>query len=249
MTRHAARFAIRLATTPAEVEAAQALRYRVFVEEMGAQAPAGCAAARREWDRYDEACEHLILADTLRGGEVVGTYRLMSDGGAARLGGFATEEEFDIARLRRSGRPLLELGRSCLDPRCRGGGAVHLLWQALAGIVADRGIGLVFGLASLPGTDAHVLAGPLALLQAEHVAPEAIRPVSRAPVAVEPGPLDRRAATLALPPLVKGYLRLGGKVGEGAFVDRRFGCTDVCMVLDTSALALRAGRILGPLPA
>jgi putative hemolysin len=248
MTRHTFPFATRLAATPAEVEAAQALRFRVFVEELGATAPTACAAARREWDRYDEACEHLLLTDSLRGDEVVGTYRLMDDAGARRAGGFATEEEFDVAALRGSGRRLLELGRSCLDRRARGGSAMHLLWRALAALAADRGIELVFGLASLPGTDARALAGPLALLRREHLAPEEVRPVSRGPALLEPctEPFDRRAATLALPSLVKGYLRLGGTVGEGAFVDRRFGCTDVCMVLDARALAPRAGAILGP---
>jgi putative hemolysin len=248
MTRHTFPFAIKLASTPAEVEAAQALRFRVFVEEMGARAPAACARARREWDRFDEACEHLLLTDTLRQGEVVGTYRLMDERGAARAGGFATEREFDLSALRGSGRRLLELGRSCLDPRARGGSAMHLLWRALAEIGADRGIELVFGLASLPGTDPCALAAPLALLRHEHLAPEAIRPVSRDPTASGPWPaaFDRRAATLALPPLVKGYLRLGGAVGEGGFVDRRFGCTDVCMVLDAQALKPRAGRLLGP---
>lgn len=248
MMRQAFPLAIRLASTPDEVEAAQALRFRVFVEEMGARAPAACARARREWDRFDEACEHLLLTDPLRGDEVVGTYRLMDERGAARAGGFATEQEFDLSALRASGRRLLELGRSCLDPRARGGSAVHLLWRALATLGAERGIELVFGLASLPGADLRALAGPLALLGREHLAPEAIRPVSRDPAGRErlAESFDRRAATLALPPLVKGYLRLGGTVGEGAFVDERFGCTDVCMVLDARALAPRAGRLLGP---
>lgn len=245
MTRHTIPFVIRLASIPSEVEAAQALRYRIFVEENGAHAPASCRASRREWDRYDEGCEHLLLIDPLRGDEVVGVFRLMDELGSARTGGFATEEEFDLSALRRSGRRLLEVGRSCLDPRCRGGGAMHLLWQALAAHVVERGIGLVFGLASLPGTDREILAGPLALLDQEHLAAPQVRPVSK-----QIGPLpvrefDRRDSTVALPALVKGYLRLGGKVGQGSFVDERFGCTDVCMVLDAAALAPHAGALFG----
>ena len=241
MTRHTSRFAIRLAATRAEIEAAQALRHRVFVEELGAAPDDACAGTGREWDRFDGACDHLILTDALRGDAVVGAYRLMDEAGAARAGGFASEEEFDLAPLRRSGLALMELGRTCLHPDYRGGSAIHLLWQALAGIVAERRIGLVFGLASLPGTNLAALAGPLGLLASDHLAPAALRPVCRDGVAVPEGALDRVAATVALPALVKGYLRLGGKVGEGAFLDRRFGCVDVCMVLGTGALAQGRG--------
>jgi putative hemolysin len=243
MTRHAFPFAVRLAATVAEVAAAQALRYRVFVEEQGAEAGAACDAARREWDRHDAACEHLLLIDALRGDRVVGATRLM-DG--ARPGEFATEAEFDIAALRASGRRLMEIGRTCLDPAVRGGSGMHALWQAIGRIATERDIGVLFGLASLPGLDAAALAGPLALLHAEHLAPPALRPRSREPVPMA-GRYDRVAATLALPPLVKGYLRLGGQVGEGAFADRAFGCTDVCMVLDTARPGPAAAR-LRPLP-
>lgn len=241
MTRHATPFAVRLASTPAEVEAAQALRFRVFVEEMGAAAPKACAAVRREWDRYDDACEHLVLTDALRGGEVVGVHRLMDERGAAQAGGFASEAEFDLGPLRRSGRRLLELGRSCLHPAYRSGTAMHLLWQALARIVAEREVEVVFGLASLPGTDLGALAAPLGWLAQEHLAPEPLRPVSLDRASWLDVRFERREAVLALPPLVKAYLRMGGKVGDGAFVDRRFGCTDVCMVLDVGG-AWRPGR-------
>lgn len=243
MNRHALPYATRLARSRDEVEAAQALRFAVFVEELGAEAGPACLEARREWDRFDACCEHLIVLDGA--GAVVGATRLMDETGAGQAEGFATEEEFDVGGLRRSGRALLEVGRTCIHPAHRGGMVLPLLWQALARIVAERGIGIAFGLASLPGTDAGRLAGSLALLMGEHLAPEATRPVSRQPMLPPPGPFDRREAALALPPLVKGYLRLGARVGEGAFVDRRFGCTDVCVVLDAATLTRRAQGLLG----
>lgn len=242
MTPHALPYATRLARSRDEVEAAQALRFAVFVEELGAEAGPACREARREWDRFDEACEHLVVLD--RAGAVVGATRLMDEEGAVRAGGFATEEEFDVAVLRRSGRRLLEVGRTCIHPAHRGGLVLPLLWQAVARIVASRGVEVAFGLASLPGTDPGALAGALSLLMSEHLAPEATRPVSRQSVLPPPGHFDRREAALALPPLVRAYLRLGAKVGEGAFVDRRFRCTDVCVVLDAATLTRRAEALL-----
>lgn len=242
MTPDALPYASRLARSRDEVEAAQALRFAVFVEELGAEVGAACQKARREWDRFDGACEHLIVVNGA--GAVVGATRLMDEDGAERAGGFATEEEFDLGTLRRSGRRLMEVGRTCIHPAHRGGLVLPLLWQAVARIVAGRSIGLAFGLASLPGTDPDPLAGALSLLMGEHLAPEATRPVSRQSIVLPPEPFDRQAAALALPPLVRAYLRLGAKVGEGAFVDRRFGCTDVCVVLDASTLTRRAEALL-----
>ena len=123
---------------------------------------------------------------------------------------------------------------------------MHRLWLGLAALVEERGIEVLFGLASFPGTDPSTVAQPLACLHHDHLAPEALRPRSLRPVPVDilkPDRLDRRAAMLATPALIKAYLRLGGKVGEGAFLDRAFGCIDVCMVLDTAVLSERARAI------
>lgn len=247
MTRHTPRFALRLAVTEAEVKAAQALRYQVFVEELGASGgDLTDPSVGLEADRFDAHCEHLLLLDSLRGDTVVGTTRLMTEEGAVTTGRFASEAEFDLAPLRLSGRRLLEVGRTCLHPDHRGGTAMHRLWQGLAAIVEEREIGLLFGLASFPGTDPEAVAQPLACLHHDRLAPEALRPRSLVPVrmaAVALDRLDRRAAMLTTPALVKAYLRLGGKVGEGAFLDRAFGCIDVCMVVDTATLSERARAI------
>lgn len=242
MTRLSSYLAWRLAESPADVAAAQALRFRVFVEELGAQGggltdPAGGIEA----DRFDPHCRHLLLFDPLRHA-VVGTTRVMTPEGARAAGGFATEEEFDIGPLRRSGRRLLEVGRTCLHPDHRGGAAMHHLWQGLAATAMEEGAEVLFGLASFPGTDPQAVAQSLACLWQDHFAPEPLRPRSRAPVELETTEFDRRAAVLAMPALVKAYLRLGGVVGEGAFVDEAFGCIDVCMVLDTVSMTARVPR-------
>ena len=249
MTRHFPSFALRLAQDRREVAAAMRLRHRVFVEEMGARGgDRSDPASGIEADRFDPECEHLLLLDSLRDDAVIGTTRVMTQEGAARAGGFASEVEFDLGPLRRSGRRLLEVGRTCLHPDYRGGAAMHRLWLGLAALVEERGVELLFGLASFPGTDPAAWAQPLECLRREHLAPEALRPVSLCPV--EDGhaalqPPDRRAAMLAMPALIKAYLRLGGRVGEGAFLDRDFGCIDLCMVLDTATLPERAGAIYG----
>jgi putative hemolysin len=249
MTRHMPRFALRLAASEADLRAAQRLRHRVFVEEGGARGGAeSCAAAGLEADRYDPFCDHLLLYDTLGGGEPVGTTRVMGLAGAVAAGGFATEEEFDIARLRASGRRLMEVGRTCLLPEHRGGAAMHRLWQGLAAIVEARRVEVLIGLASLPGECPEAAREMLACLRRDRLAPEAMRPVSRRPVAMDPAPeapVDRRAAVLAMPPLLKAYLRLGAWVGEGGYHDPDFRCIDVCVVLEAKGIGARERAIYG----
>jgi putative hemolysin len=245
-------FEVRLASSAADLRAAQRLRYEVFVEELGGQGPLVDHAARLERDRFDPFFDHLLLIDRERD-RVVGVYRLMGEAQAARAGGFYSEGEYDLTALRRSGRRLLELGRSCLHRDYRGGAGMHQLWSALADHVAREGIEVLFGVASFPGTDAQALAAPLSLLHQRHLAPEALRPRARPggfqsmDLVPEDG-LDRRAAMLAVPSLIKAYLRLGGTVGEGAFLDRAFNCTDVCLVLDTANLSARQARFYGGAP-
>lgn len=231
------RFEVRLADTPAEIAAAQRLRYRVFVEELGGDGPLVDHRRGLERDRFDSHADHLILTADSRPGEVVGTYRLMRQDQAARAGQFYSEDEYDLGVLRASGRTLLELGRSCLDPGFRGGSAMYHLWGGLAQYVAAHGIGILFGVASFPGTDTARLAAPLSLLRHRHLAPPGLRVSVKQPSCrmdlIPPADLDRRTAMLQVPPLIKAYLKLGGHVGDGAFIDHRFNTTDVCLVLDT----------------
>ena len=240
----AADFQVRLAQTEADVQAAQRLRYDVFVRELGGGGPMVDHAAGLERDRFDPYFDHLLLTDR-RSGKLAGVYRVMRSDMAARAGGFYSAAEYDLAPLVQSGRKLLELGRSCLDPAYRGGTAMHHLWAALAGYVAEHEIEVLFGVASFHGTDTAALAEPLSLLHHRHLAPPELRVRARdyAPMDLIPEPeLDRRKAMLAVPSLIKAYLRLGGAVGEGAYIDRAFNTTDVCLILDTKQMSARQMR-------
>ena len=238
-------FEVKLAEDAAERRAAQRLRYRVFVEELGGSGPMVDHAARLEQDRFDPFFDHLILTDTALDcppeDQVVGVYRLLRGDQAQDAGQFYSEDEYDLSTLRRSGRRLMELGRSCVDARYRGGDAVYHLWQGLAQYVADHRIEVLFGVASFHGTDAAALAQPLSLLHHRHLAPEALRPVAQPAHyqrmdLIAPDRIDRRSAMLQVPALIKAYLRLGGYVGDGAFVDHAFNTTDVCLVMDTGRM-------------
>ena len=243
MPRPAQRYEVSFADGPAEIRAAQALRHEVFVRELGAPDPDPAGGLER--DRFDPHCRHLLLRCD---GEVVGTYRLLDGAGAVAAGGYYGETEYDIAPLRRAGRPLLELGRSCVRADHRGGTALSEMWAALARHVAAEGIGIIFGVASFHGTDPAPLAPTLSHLARAHPAPPDLRPRSRAHVPLETVPperIDRVAAMRAVPPLIKSYLRLGGFVGDGAFVDRSFNTVDLCLVLDVERIPERIRRQQG----
>ncbi|WP_306114556.1 MULTISPECIES: GNAT family N-acetyltransferase [unclassified Roseovarius] len=234
-------FQVKLASTDAELQAAQALRYRVFVEELGGDGPLVDHDARLERDRFDPHYDHLLLIDHARDGTVVGVYRLLRDDQAAAAGQFYSEGEYDLSVLKASGRKLMELGRSCLDAEYRGGTAMYHLWNGLAQYVAEHEIDILFGVASFHGVDPDALAQPLSLLHHRHLAPDDLRVRAREDhyqrLDLLPADrLDRRAAMLQVPALIKAYLRLGGYVGDGAYVDHAFNTTDVCLILDTSKL-------------
>jgi putative hemolysin len=236
---------LRLAGDARDLRAAQRLRYRVFVEELGGDGPLVDHAARLEADAFDGVFDHLLLIDTRRDAaaldDVVGVYRILPSGRSDR---FYSEGEFDLAPLRATGRRLLELGRSCVHPDYRGGSAMFHLWNGLADYVLDRGIEVLFGAASFHGSDPAPLAQPLAWLHHHHLAPPDLRVRAIGPQRQEMdllpvAALDRRAAMLGTPALIKAYLRLGGYVGDGAWVDRDFNTTDVCLVMDTKAMSDR----------
>lgn len=241
-------FQIRLATGELDLLAAQRLRYRVFVEELGGSGPFVDHEARLERDEFDPVVDHLCLIDTRRDegalDHVVGVYRLLRGDQAARFGRFYCDSEYDLAPLRACGRPLLELGRSCVDAEYRGGSGMFLMWNALADYVLDHGIEILFGVASFHGTDAQALAPSLSWLHHKHLAPPQLRPRARDEGfqrmdLIAPDGLDRREAMIGMPALIKAYLRLGGQVGEGAFIDRDFNTTDVFLLMDTGAMSAK----------
>ncbi len=231
----------RLADSEAEIAAAQALRYRVFYDEMGAIPSANCRALRRDFDNFDAVCDHLLVIDRQSGDfpcGVVGTYRLLRRSAALDRGGFYTANEFDIAYLLAHGGEIMELGRSCVAPAYRDRPTMQLLWRGVAAYVFHHRIELMFGCASFPDPEPMALALPLSYLFHAHLAPPALRPKARPGRYVDmcllpEAEIDQRRALSALPPLLKGYLRLGGFVGDGAVVDRQFNTTDVCVVVKT----------------
>lgn len=241
-------YLVRLATTPADLTAAQRLRYEVFVAELGANGPLVDHEARLERDAFDPHFDHLVLVDRRRDpadlDHVIGAYRVLPDDRRAAAGRFYSEGEYDLEPLLASGRRLLELGRSCVHADHRGGTAMFHLWNGLAEYVLDRDIEVLFGVASFHGTDVTALAEPLSYLHHYHLAPPAMRVRARRPhrqemTLIAPEGLDRKTAMAATPALIKAYLRLGGFVGDGAWIDRDFNTTDVCLVMDTGQMSAR----------
>ncbi|MBC7635448.1 MAG: GNAT family N-acetyltransferase [Acetobacteraceae bacterium] len=232
---------VRLAMSAAEIDASQALRYRVFYQEMGAHPDADTAASARDRDRYDDVADHLLVLDHALGDgpeRVIGTYRLIRKPAAAQLGRFYTADEFDIAPILQNGGEVLELGRSCVDIAYRKSSVMQLLWRGIAAYVDLHAIDLMFGCASLPGTDPDAVATHLTYLYLNHLAPPELRPraVPARYIAMNRMVADSfepRRALAALPPLIKGYLRLGGFVGDGAVIDAQFNTIDIAVVVKT----------------
>lgn len=232
---------IRLAETREEIEAAQRLRWQVFYEEMKATPGPEAAAVQRDFDRYDDFCDHLLV---LEEGRVVGTYRLIRRSVADQHGGHYSAAEFNIKPLLAYQGEILEVGRSCVAPSHRTRGTMQMLWQGIAAYVFHYNITLLFGCASLPGTDPAALALPLSYLHYHHLAPPALcaRALPDRYVdmrRMDPAEIKPREGFVSLPPLIKGYLRLGGFVGEGAVIDHEFGTIDVCMIVARETITER----------
>lgn len=252
MTQVAADFEVRLAQTSEDLQAAQRLRYDVFVRELGGGGTLVDHKAGLERDHFDPYFDHLLLIDKTQGA-VVGVYRLMRSEMAVNAGGFYSEAEYDLTCLKNSGRKLLELGRSCLHRDYRGGAGLHYLWAGLAQYVAQHQIEVLFGVASFHGTDVGALADPLSFLHHRHLAPVDLRVKAHHKSfqnmnLIDEPHLDRRKAMLQMPSLIKAYLRLGGCVGEGAFVDHTFNTVDVCLIMDTAQMSERQARIYSEAP-
>ncbi|WP_171129467.1 MULTISPECIES: GNAT family N-acetyltransferase [unclassified Ruegeria] len=240
-------FTVKLAETTEELRAAQRLRYEVFVRELGGGGDMVDHEKGLEQDRFDPFFDHMLAVDNATQ-QVIGVYRLLPGDKAAEIGQFYSEDEYDLSILKHSGRKLLELGRSCIHRDYRGGMALYHLWNGLATYVNDHDIEVLFGVASFHGTDIAALAQPLSMLHHNHLAPEDLRVRAQPDVfqsmdLVAPDALDRRTAMVQVPALIKAYLRLGGFVGEGAYIDHAFNTTDVCLILDTSRMNERQRRM------
>jgi putative hemolysin len=244
--QHAGPLTVRLAEDSIEIAAAQRLRYDVFYMEMGARPTPAMASAWRDFDDYDALCDHLLVLDQSAGGRVVGTYRLLRQSVAQAHRGFYSAGEYDLSPLLAHQGPgqLLELGRSCVAPAFRTNATISLLWRGIASYLEAHGISHMFGCASLHGADPALHVAELAYLHHHHLAPPELRarafdtnhvPMDRLPATA----IDPRAAAKALPPLLKGYLRVGAMVGEGGFVDAQFNTVDVFVIMPVERIASR----------
>lgn len=245
---------VRLAHTAEEIDAAQALRYHVFYEEMSAKADAAALASRRDADRFDTFCDHLLVIDhnLVPDGHdgatpldaVVGCYRLLRQEVAAEHGGFYTADEFEITPLLEKAGPgvrFLELGRSCVLEPYRNKPTVELLWHGIMHYVAHYNMDVMLGCASFEGTDPSALDMPLSYLYHQHLTPESWYVRARPELHVEMNRLAKddvelRAALRAMPPMIKGYIRAGCFIGDGAVVDEQFGTTDVLILFPVSEI-------------
>ncbi|GGA58398.1 hypothetical protein GCM10011385_10030 [Nitratireductor aestuarii] len=236
---------VRLAQSAADVAAAQAIRFDVFVRELGA-CTSRSFTEDRDADDFDEICDHLLVVDTAagEGGAIVGTYRLLPQERATR--GFYSDSEFELTELvaRHPGRRFLELGRSCVLPDYRSKRTIELLWQGIWSYCRRNSIDVMVGCASFHGIEPVEHAQALSLLahnfQTEnewHVRARCDR-FSEMKL-LRQDELEPKAALTAMPPLIKGYLRLGAKFGEGCVVDTEFETTDVLVVLPVENIPSR----------
>ncbi len=234
------RYEVRVTRQPEDIAAAQALRFKIFYQEMSATPSAAMAATGRDFDTFDHLCDHLLVLDHQRApdDQVVGTYRLLRQPVAEQYGGFYSASEYDLGPLlgQAGGASLLELGRSCVHADYRTHATIQLLWRGITAYMTNYRTTHMFGCASFPGTDPAAHALPLSYLHHHHSAPPALsvralgdryQSMNLMPAADIP----LRAAMQAMPPLIKAYLRLGAFIGDGAVVDQQFGTTDVFILL------------------
>jgi putative hemolysin len=219
-------FHVTMARHQDEVREAQRLRWKVFAEEMGARLTT--PEHGLDIDFYDAHCEHLLVRDP-DSGEVVGTYRILSPDAAKRVGSYYSENEFDLTRLQHLRGRMVELGRSCVHIDYRSGGVITHLWAGLAEYMLRSGHEYLIGCASIGMADGgHNAAGIWHAAKEKHLAPIEWRVFPRCPLPLDS--LDSAAAPV-LPPLVKGYLRLGAHVcGEPAW-DPDFNTADLPILL------------------
>jgi len=225
---------------PDVIEEAQALRYRIFFDEMGVKPPTSILKSGIDQDEFDFHCDHLIVYDhsqTFSAPKLIGTYRLLSYKDMLKAGQFYSQNEYDMSCLMKSPEGLLELGRSCVDPAYRSGNVIQLLWRGITSYLYRYEISVLFGCASFQGIDASQHQLGLSYLHHFHLSPRELCPIAldtiRADYDLLPAEMiDEKQAFMSLPPLIKGYLRVGCKIGDGAVLDYHCNTTDVCIILD-----------------
>ncbi len=240
----------RLARCEVDIEAAQRLRYEVFYEECGAKPDETVARLKRDISPIDNFCDVLLVIDHARD-RIVGTYRFMLREAAQQYGGYYTASEFEIDKILNYPGQIMELGRSCVHKDYRTRPTMQLLWRGIGAYIQLNQVTLCFGCASFIGTDVSKYQQALAYLYHYHLAPPEIR--SRVLPAyyqemnlIPKNKIDLKQAMKQLPPLIKGYLRLGGYVGDGAFVDYDFNSIDVCIIVKRETVTERYSQRYSP---
>jgi len=230
-------FVVTQARSEEDVRDAQRLRYRVFVEEMGARLEV--AEEGVDADRFDPFCTHILVRHGVDG-PVVGTYRLLSGEGARGAGSFIADELFDLAPLAELRHRSVELGRACVDPAMRGGVVLMLLWSAIARYSMAQGYEYLFGCASIDRSDGGGNAARVsARLTRQHLAPPELRV---APCTRLPAPVALPRGEGRISGALKGYLRMGAWVcGEPAW-DRRFDTADLLVLLPMTRFVPRYAK-------
>lgn len=241
---------VRLAHTEEDIRAAQCLRYEVFYEECGAQPDETIKRLKRDISPIDDFCDVLLVIDHTCN-KVVGTYRFMLREAAHKYGGHFTELEFDIHKLTAYPGQIMELSRSCVHKDYRTKPVMQLLWKGIGAYTQLNHVGLFFGCASFLGTDPDQYEQALAYLYHYHLAPPELRatalPVHYQEMNLMPKDhVNRKEAIRQMPPLIKAYLRLGGFVGEGAFIDYTFNMLDVCIIVKRETLGERYSQKYTP---
>ncbi len=240
------RFEVRFAETSTEVKRSQELRYKVFIEEMGGRPCQSSSEQYLEKDEFDDHCRHLILIDHKKNGKkviqkIIGVIRLILGSEAKLRLGFCSSREYDLNLLLSLGQNCLELGRTCIEKPYRNSLALHYLWKGLGSYTKANDVSFLLGLASFPGNDVKKISMALSFINEKYLAPPEIRPKALKngfiDMAIIPrSEINRSEALLQMPSLLKGYLRLGARVGEGAFIDRKLNTIDVCIIIDINQM-------------
>ena len=241
---------VRLARDPAEIAAAQEVRYRVFYDELGAKQSLAQSLDRRDADRFDAICDHLLVLDMSLAGpahsRIVGTYRLLRQESAVAAGGFYSEDEFELKKLiaRHPGQRFLELGRSCVLPEYRSKRTIEVLWQGIWAYINHYDIGVMAGCASFHGTVPAAHSEALSYLAHNCRTSSAwdVRAIPSRYCNMDLMPAEAiniKSAIAAMPPLIKGYLRIGARIGDGCVIDEDFGTVDVFIVMPVKEISAR----------
>ena len=242
----AGHYEVRLAKSLAEIEAAQALRYRVFYLENNGHASKEMIRLEREVDEWDECAHHIIVINQKADNAVVGTLRLVSNNRLANEQKFYTEKAFDLSKLRNNYDRILELSRYCIEPGGRSGTILLLIWKYAMKFIIDNHFQLMLGCASFPGLDVNQHKNNLMYLYRNNLAPEGLRPVPIVSHSVDIATLHDETSDVqwddeqkAVPTLLRGYLKLGARISDTAIIDKQFNTVFVCIYVDAADMLLK----------